>query len=132
MRIVEIWGWDSRPGREEGGVVTARPGPRGRQLPAVDVHPGVLLLPLGPPVLEPDLHLGLRQVEAQGEVEPLTDGEISGGFELVLQADQLLVREGRPGSSRLPASISRLPLPVVRLSLSVRTVRQRRHGVLLV
>ena len=36
----------------------AQGGPRGRgESAAVDVHPRVLLLPLGPPVLEPDFHL---------------------------------------------------------------------------
>ena len=73
MRIVEICWGNTGPGGEEGRVGTARAGPGGRQLPAVHVHPGVLLLPLGPPVLEPDLHLGLGQVEAQRQVEPLTD-----------------------------------------------------------
>ena len=61
VRVVEVWraGHAGHPGAREQrhGVAALRRGPRARQLPAVHVHPGVLLLPLGPPVLEPDLHL---------------------------------------------------------------------------
>lgn len=32
------------------------------------VRPGVLLFPLGPPVLEPDFHLGFGQTQGQGQV----------------------------------------------------------------
>ena len=50
-----------RPRGEEGGrpaVRWAHGGARGRgERAAVDVHAGVLLLPLGPTVLEPDLDL---------------------------------------------------------------------------
>lgn len=67
----------------------------------VDVQAWVLLLPLGPSVLEPNLHLSLRQAELKGEVEPLADGQVPGGLELVLQSHELLVGEGRPGSPRL-------------------------------
>ena len=46
----------------------------GRDGGAVDVQAGVLLLPLGPSILEPDLHLRFRQIESQCEVQPLADG----------------------------------------------------------
>ena len=58
----------------EGGVVGA-----------VDVQAWVLLLPLGAPVLEPDLHLRLGEVEAQGEVESLAHRQVPRLSELVLQ-----------------------------------------------
>lgn len=32
------------------------------------VRPGVLLFPFGPPVLEPDFHLGFGQTQGQGQV----------------------------------------------------------------
>ena len=70
----------------------------------VDVQPGVLLLPLGAAVLEPDLHLRLRKAERQRQVEPLANGQVAGGLELVLQGHQLLVRERCPGPSGLPNS----------------------------
>ena len=95
-------------GRGEGAE---RPGGRGHR-GAVDVQPGVLLLPLGAAVLEPDLHLSLRQVQRQRQVEPLAHGQVAGGLELVLQGYQLLVRERCPGPSglsvfiRAPASSS--------------------------
>lgn len=59
-----------------------------------------MLLPLGSPVLEPDLHLGLGEAEAQRQVEPFADAEVPGGLEFVLQGDELLVGEGGPGATR--------------------------------
>ena len=88
-------------GRGEGAEGPGGRGHRG----AVDVQPGVLLLPLGAAVLEPDLHLRLRQVQRQRQVEPLAHGQVAGGLELVLQGHQLLVRERCPGPSRLPVFI---------------------------
>ena len=38
-------------------------GTRGGKTSTVDIHTRVLFLPLGPPVLEPDLDLGLCKVE---------------------------------------------------------------------
>lgn len=32
------------------------------------VRPGVLFFPFGPPVLEPDFHLGFGQTQGQGQV----------------------------------------------------------------
>ena len=52
---------------------------------------------LGPPVLEPDLDLGVRQLKFLGKVRPLSDGEITLGFVLLLQLVQLLTGEGSPG-----------------------------------
>ena len=56
MVVVEVVGAGGGR-REEGRVGGGVGGSRGRQVPTVDVQPGVLLLPLGPPVLEPDLNL---------------------------------------------------------------------------
>ena len=48
------------------------------------------------------------EIERQSEVESLTDGQISGLFELVLQSDQLLVSESRPRPSWFTARFTRL------------------------
>lgn len=49
------------------------------------VRAGVLFLPLGPAVLEPDLDLRLGQGKGQGQVEALTHRQVARGLELVLQ-----------------------------------------------
>lgn len=67
----------------------------------VDVHARILFLPLGPSVLEPDLHLGLRQTKGKGEVQSLADGQVSCLAEFVLEGDQLLVGEGRSDAAGL-------------------------------
>ena len=54
-------------------------------------------LGLGPPVLEPDLDLGVAQLEAVRELGPLGDGEVALLQVLLLQLGQLLVGEGSPG-----------------------------------
>ena len=54
-------------------------------------------LGLGPPVLEPDLDLGVGQLEAVGELGPLGDGEVALLNILLLQLGELLVGEGSPG-----------------------------------
>lgn len=74
---------------------------RRRHRRRVHVHAGILLLPLRPPVLEPDLHLRLGQAEAEGEVEALADAQIARRLELVLEGDELLVGEGGPRPPRL-------------------------------
>lgn len=40
------------------------------------VRTGVLLFPFGPPVLEPDFHLGFGQTQGQGEVQSLAHGQV--------------------------------------------------------
>ena len=119
-----------RPGREQRGVGAPGPGPGRGKLAAVDIHARVLLLPFCPPVLEPDLDLGLGEVEAEREVEALAHREVARRLELVLEADQLLVCEGRPRAPRLASSISRLPFPVMAISLE--TLGGRRHRVIVI
>ena len=96
-------------GEEEGRRVGGRMGRRGGHGRAVHVEARVLLLPLGAPVLEPDLHLGLGQREREGQVEPLAHRQVSRRLELVLEGDQLLVSERRPGPPRLPACPTTAP-----------------------
>jgi len=82
-----------------------RPGRTGRRHGrAVHVQPGVLLLPLGPPVLEPYLHLGLCERQRQRQVEPLAHRQVPRRLELVLERHQLFVRERRPGPPRFAAA----------------------------
>ena len=88
-------------GEEEGRRVRRRMRRCGGYRGTIHVQSWVLFLPLGSSILEPDLHLGLRQRERQGQVQTFADREVSGGLELVLQSDQLFVRERGPGSSRL-------------------------------
>ena len=59
----------------------------------------VLLLPLHPPVLEPDLDLALRQTESVGDLYPPTPCEISVEVELLLQL------QGLVASVRLASSL---------------------------
>ena len=54
---------------------------------------------LGAPVLEPDLDLGLGELELVGELCSLRDGEVLLLTELLLQGVQLL---GGEGGARLP------------------------------
>ena len=54
---------------------------------------------LGPPVLEPDLDLGVGQLKFLGKLCPLCDGEVALGFVFLLQVVELLTGEGSP---RLP------------------------------
>lgn len=84
----------------------------------VHVHARILLLPLRPPVLEPDLHLRLGEAEAEGEVEALADAQVAGGLELVLQGHQLLVGEGGPGPARF-ARVLRLRVGLFLLRVRV-------------
>lgn len=66
------------------------------------IGPRVLLLPLGPAVLEPDLDLGLGEGQGQGQVEALAHRQVACGLEFVFQRHQLLVGEGSPGPAGLP------------------------------
>jgi len=54
-------------------------------------------LGLCPSVLEPDLHLRLRQPERRGELSPLGDAQVLLLPELLLQREQLLCGEGSAG-----------------------------------
>ena len=58
----------------------------------------VLLLPLHPPVLEPDLDLSLRQTEGVGYLYPPTPSEISVEVELLLQLECLVPSVSLPAS----------------------------------
>jgi len=89
-------------------------GRHGRKDRRVDIAARVLLLPLGASILEPDLHLGLRKVEGKGEVQPLADGEVSRLAKLILERDELFVREGRSDAAwlALPALV-RVRTPVL-------------------
>ena len=52
--------------------------------------------PLGPPVLEPGLDLGVRHLEALGHGRPLGGGEVLLLVEALLQLADLDPAEGRP------------------------------------
>ena len=56
----------------------------------------VLLLPLHPPVLEPDLDLPLRQAEGVSDLYPPPPGEVSVEVELLLQLQGLVASVGLP------------------------------------
>ena len=101
--------------RREGGRCSRRR--------AVDVYSRVLLLPLGAPVLEPDLHLGLRQVQRERQVQSLADGQIARLFEFVLQRYELLVGEGGPSSPRFAAFGVRGALLLRRSLLTIGVLR---------
>ena len=59
-------------------------------------------LGLGPPVLEPDLDLRLREAETLGEVRPLRDGKVALLQVLGLKLVQLRRAERRPGLAVRP------------------------------
>jgi hypothetical protein len=105
---------------------------------AVDVHARVLLFPLGAPVLEPDLHLRLRQTERQRQVESLAHRQVARRLELVLQRHQLLVGEGgaRPprlaGTHRLgtaAAALAAAATATLHLLLAAEFAAVARHAV---
>jgi len=56
-----------------------------------------LTLPLVPPVLEPDLHLGLGQVQGRGQPGPLRAGQVPLDVERGLELEHLAPGEHRPG-----------------------------------
>lgn len=97
-------------GEEERRRVRRRMWRRRRHRRTVDVQSRILLFPLGPAILEPDLHLRFRERQRQGEVQAFADGEISGGFELVFKGHQLFVGEGCPGSAGLATCNSAIVL----------------------
>ena len=75
-------------------------------------------------------HLSLSQVEGKSKIESFANREIARRLELVLEADQLLVSEGRARPPRLPAPLAGLPLPVV--AVSVETLGGGGQGVILI
>jgi len=110
-------------GRRSGGA-----GRRHRR--AVHVQPGVLLLPLGPPVLEPYLHLGLGERQRQRQVEPLAHRQVPRRLELVLERHQLFVRERRPGAPGLAAaSVFRTAAAAASSAAATAAVVGRRLGL---
>ena len=61
----------------------------------------VLLLPLHPPVLEPDLDLPLGQAERVRDLDPAPSGQVAVEVELLLQLQGLVTRVGGPLPFRL-------------------------------
>ena len=59
---------------------------------------GVLPLPFRPPILEPDLDLGLRQLELLGQLHPLRDGQVLVLLKLRLQGLDLGGGESSAGT----------------------------------
>lgn len=125
-------------GEEEGGSVRRRMRRCRRHRGTVDVQARILFLPLGPPILEPDLHLGLGQLKLNRQIQALAHGQISRSLELVLQPNQLLVREGRSRSSWFtagvtatspaPATTASAVLTVLTLALTVLYLDAARRG----
>ena len=64
--------------------------------PAPWSYPCLHPLPLGPPVLEPDLHLDLTQPQVVSYLRSLRQAEVLLAVELLLQLQQLLAGEGCP------------------------------------
>lgn len=100
-----VEGGGVRPARWRGLADAHRSGP-GLQ---GAVRPGVLLFPLGPPVLKPDFHLRLGQTQGQGQVQSFAHRQVPRRAELVLQSHQLLVRERGPGAPGLGAGLLGAP-----------------------
>ena len=67
--------------------------------------PLALLLPLGASVLEPDLHLGLGEVQGRGDGVTVEHGQVVGALETVLQYSELVhgERGADPPTSALGA-----------------------------
>lgn len=62
-----------------------------------DIHTGhlVLLLPLHPPILEPDLDLALGEAERVGDFDASPPRQVPIEMELLLQLQRLITRVGR-------------------------------------
>ena len=67
-------------------------------------QPGLDPLPLGPAVLEPDLHLHLGQPQGVGDLRALGQREVLFAVELLLQLQQLFTGEGRATSPGFASS----------------------------
>lgn len=76
--------------------------------------------PLHPPVLEPDLHLGLSEHQRRGHLEALGPGQVLVELELVLQFKQLLAGEGGARPAALPQEVG------LRLGCGAQDVRLQR------
>lgn len=72
-------------------------------------------LVLGAPVLEPDLDLRLRQLQALGQLEAARPADVLAALVLQLQPEGLLARE-RGALAPLPAVLAPSPLDCVRTS----------------
>ena len=59
----------------------------------------VLLLPLHPPVLEPDFDLALREAERVRDLDPPPPRQVAVVVELLLQLQSLVTRVGLPSAS---------------------------------
>ena len=91
--------WEAAPSenaRDQGGRDHGQVLPGVLQAGLVDLGLGDPL-GLGPPVLEPDLDLGLSQLKLASKVRPLSDGQVALLVEFLLQLVELLVGEGSPG-----------------------------------
>lgn len=75
------------------------------------VGAGVLLLPLGPAILEPDFDLRLSEAERQREVQALAHRQVARGPELVLQSHQLLIGESGARAPRFGTAGLGAPAP---------------------
>ena len=80
--------------------------------------------PLGAPVLEPDLHLHLAQLERMRDLRALGERQVLLAVELLLQLQQLLAGERRPPPPVLPAAAASRPGPAAAGTVHVRAVVQ--------
>jgi hypothetical protein len=81
----------------------------GRHLVRNDIHTGhlVLLFPLHPPVLEPDLDLPFRQAERVRDFDASPPRQVAVEVELLLQLQSLVACVRRPLSLRLAVGVHR-------------------------
>lgn len=87
------------------------------------------LLPLGlvAPVLVPDLHLGLGQLESLGQIGPFRSAQVTLLAETALQFEDLSVRE-RGARSLLAVGLAGVAHRIVRLAGRCVARRDRRHA----
>ena len=74
------------------------------------IHGGhfVLLFPLHPPILEPDLNLSLRETQGMCNFDPPTACQVAIKMKFFLQFESLVSGVGRPLSLRLTVLIYRV------------------------
>jgi len=90
-----------RPAAAAAGVVAGSPADAARQQRAGTgaLHDaGLDSLPLGAPVLEPDLHLDLAEAQLARDHRALGQRQVLLAVELLLELEQLVARERRPPS----------------------------------